>query len=351
MTALSGNCELIDVLGSGAVLLGPSVTCDGFHTDRSVRVQTHVHSDHMNEFTTSLRGDVLMTKPTRDLLHYDHPALKERPNVWALDHGEMWEQDGIRVQLFSSRHMLGSVQVKVILDDGVTVGYSGDFGWPLDKIMKVDALVVDATYGDPSSKDRCSQEQVQEVFVDLVRKKLRLGPVHLMANTGPLERALELLMMSDTLEGVPTIGKKRACASAEVNRKHGRFVPSLLRDGTDEAQVAIKGGSYVQVWSLNSSLPYDGMYEGTKIYLTKYRTGMEPYEESPENVFRVGLSNHADFLETLEYVEATGAKFVVTDNHRGNKSGRAEKLAKMLRAQLNIRARVSTCETSLLWGK
>ena len=31
----------------------------------------------------------------------------------------------------------------------------------------------------------------------------------------------------------------------------------------------------------------------------------------------VALSNHADFHETLKYVEATGAKKVITDNTRG----------------------------------
>ena len=69
----------VDVLGSGAVILGPKVTCDGFHVDRPIRVQTHIHTDHMNGFTSSLAGEVVMTKPTRDLLAHDHPALTERP--------------------------------------------------------------------------------------------------------------------------------------------------------------------------------------------------------------------------------------------------------------------------------
>ena len=35
-----------------------------------------------------------------------------------------------------------------------------------------------------------------------------------------------------------------------------------------------------------------------------------------ERAYSVALSNHADFNETVEYVRATGARTVVTDNTR-----------------------------------
>ena len=37
-----------------------------------------------------------------------------------------------------------------------------------------------------------------------------------------------------------------------------------------------------------------------------------------DRAYTVALSNHADFHETLKYVEATGAKKVVTDNTRSH---------------------------------
>jgi putative mRNA 3-end processing factor len=312
----------IDVVGSGAVLLGPKVTCDGFHADRAIRVQTHIHSDHMEEFTTSLRGDVVMTKATRRLLHLEHPALEERSNVRVLDYAEEWEYEGHRIQLLSSDHALGAAQVKVTMADGTTLGYSGDFNWPLEHVIKVDALVVDATYGNPSSRNRCSQEKVQEALVDLVRKKLRSGPIHLMADTGPLERALLTLEMSDALDGVPVIGNKRVCWYADVHREFRRPIPVILTDDCSEARAAMRAGPYIRLWSLHSRLPNDGLYEGTVICLTKFRTSMEPIEKTGEDIFHVGFSNHADFAGTLEYVQATGASFVVTDNHRGQTNNR-----------------------------
>ncbi len=144
----------------------------------------------MAEFTTSLRGQVVMTKATRRLLEHEYPALPSRTNVQVLEYAEEWEHEGDRIQLLSSDHALGAAQVKVTFENGISVGYSGDFNWPLDNVIKVDALVVDATYGNPCSRNRCSQEKAQESLAQLVRDKLRRGPIHLMADTGPLERAL-----------------------------------------------------------------------------------------------------------------------------------------------------------------
>lgn len=45
----------------------------------------------------------------------------------------------------------------------------------------------------------------------------------------------------------------------------------------------------------------------------------EPVIEYSDRSFGVALSNHADFDGTLEYIRASGAEFVVTDNTRGGK--------------------------------
>jgi len=55
----------VDVTGSGAVLLGDQITCDGFHRGYSTRIQTHVHDDHMSGFDIS-KGEqyIYCTRPT-----------------------------------------------------------------------------------------------------------------------------------------------------------------------------------------------------------------------------------------------------------------------------------------------
>lgn len=65
-----------------------------------------------------------------------------------------------------------------------------------------------------------------------------------------------------------------------------------------------------------------------------------------ERGYSVALSNHADFEGTLEYIIATGAKRVVTDNTRGN----GVELALAIQKRLGIEAKPSSNLDSREWG-
>src|SRR5688572_24684742 len=143
----------VDVASSGAVLLGSAVVCDGFQRDRAVRVQTHVHDDHMRDFERS-KGfqNLYMSEATRSLLIAEFNAdLEYRDNIIAVRHGDTFDCEGGRMTLLSSGHMLGAVQVALEMPDGRRIGYSGDFHWPVDDVIQVDELVVDSTYGSEGS--------------------------------------------------------------------------------------------------------------------------------------------------------------------------------------------------------
>ena len=117
----------IDVLGTGAVLLGDAFVCDGFHKARIARVQTHIHTDHMRDFETS-KGlqDLFMSEETQQLLIAEFDAdLTMRGNLYALPPGKRYAVNGCSVALFPNLHMLGSVQVLVECEHG-SLGYSGD---------------------------------------------------------------------------------------------------------------------------------------------------------------------------------------------------------------------------------
>jgi hypothetical protein len=73
----------------------------------------------------------------------------------------------------------------------------------------------------------------------------------------------------------------------------------------------------------------------------------EPVLEYAERSYCVAISNHADFWGTLEYVRATGAKFVLTDNSRMN----GVSLAQELCSRLGIRAQPSTSVIGRGWGR
>jgi|TARA_B100001964_G_C14162972_1_gene567657 putative mRNA 3-end processing factor len=341
----------IDVLGSGAVILGEDVTCDGFHRERPVRVQTHSHSDHMKDFNRSKHGEIILSPETFAFLsepyHLDFAA--PRANIHKIAPGNTYTYNDTKITLYRSHHMLGAVQVAVELKDGTRLGYSGDFSWPMDgEVIQVDGLVVDATYGSPDSDRRYTQEDAEESFLKLVRTHLVQGPVHIFADTGPLERALQVLTVNDAIGNIPVIGSKRFSNSVKVHRKFGYLVDEVMSLNWPEASSGLTLDNYIRFWGLQQQLPNDNE-PGVKIRLTKYRTRNEPIEQCSEDVFTVGFSNHADFSGTIDYIKSTGASYVVTDGCR-TIGGKANQLAVHIREYLGIKARCSSNNLSREWG-
>ena len=307
-----------DVLVSGAVCLGSSVVCDGFAEGYPYRVQTHIHDDHMGDFDKS-KGlqDILMSSETHALLVADRNAeLEMRDNLHQIDHGTEYSlNDGIKVVLSPSNHMLGSCQVAIILPNCLRVGYSGDFGWPLDEVIQVDVLVLDSTYGSTRSVRHYTQEDAEGCLWDIVNERLRHGPVHINAYRGTIERVLHIL--GDNV-GVPILASERLIREVKVYQNFG-FAVGMLNDiSSDVGQLAMKERSYVRLYSKGDGFG-NVPRAGTTVVCSAFMvSGDHPLMAFTERSYSVALSNHADFNETLKYVEATGARKVVTDNTRNH---------------------------------
>ena len=331
---------------SGAILLGPDVVCDGFVREAKARVQSHIHRDHMYGFETS-KGlqQIIASKATAALLEVEYDAdLPYRSNIWRLDFSEDFEVGTTKVALIPSGHMLGAAQVIAQLANGMRVGYSGDFQWPLDNVIEVEALVVDSTYGSPNSVREFTQAQCEEQFAQLIRRLTVSGPVHIHAHRGTLQRALQVI---DGELGLPVIGSKRLLDEVNVYRQFGYTIGEIVLHSSDEAMSLREEGRYIRVYGTGDQSPVD-IGSDAKIVLSAYFTRPdEPVVEYSERAFSVALSNHADFSGTLEYVRATRAKFVVTDNSRG---GKGYELAQAIASRLGIEARPSSAASSREWG-
>lgn len=309
---------IVDVLASGAVCLGSKVVCDGFAEGYPFRVQTHVHDDHMSEFDKS-KGfqDFLMSPETYALLVAERNAdLEFRDNLHQVGRGvEHMLDDGSKLFLLPSNHMLGSCQVSLELSDGLRIGYSSDFGWPLDEIIQVDELVVDSTYGSPRSVRRYTQAEAEECLSNLVSERLRHGSVHVNAHRGTIERVLHVLGVNI---GVPILASERLIREVEVYQNHGFAIGDLYELGSDAGQSAMEERSYVRLYSKGDGFGNEPIGE-TSITCSAYMANEDgPLMTYSDRAYRVALSNHADFNETLRYVEKTGAKKVVTDNTRSH---------------------------------
>lgn len=308
----------IDVFANGAVTLGDHIVCDGYLAGRAYRVQTHIHDDHMAGFNTSKgEQDFLLSPGTYDLLVAEKNAdLPYRINFLPLQAGSSQPLlDGSSVELVPSNHMLGACQVAVTLPCGSRLGYSGDFGWPLERVIQVDQLVVDSTYGSPRSVRPYSQEEVEARLWEIICHALRAGTVHIRAHRGTIERVLHLLGQGT---GVPVLASDRLIREVNVYRRHGYAVCDLVSIESEAGRDALKERSYVRVYSKGDGFPNE-LVEGTSLICSAFMCGPEdPVLQHSERVFRVALSNHADFEETLAYVRETGAKRVVTDNTRSH---------------------------------
>jgi putative mRNA 3-end processing factor len=338
--------SIIDVTALGAVQLGPSIVCDGFHYEADARIQTHVHDDHMTDFEKSKGFQYLyMSAATRELLVAERNAdLPYRDNILALRAGVTVEHNGNLIELLPSGHMLGSMQAAVTTAGGQRVGYSGDFAWPLENVIQVDALVVDATYGSPSSRREYSQAIVEARFLELMASQLFKGPVHVVANRGTLHRALQILAGQLTC---PIIGSRRLCREVEVYRSFGCCIDDVLDAESTLGRQAAFDGRFVRFYGKGDTAPKEHVL-GSRIVLSAFMTRSDdPVLVYSNDSFRIALSDHADFDGTLEYVLATGASHVVTDNTRG---GNAVVLANEIRAHLGITAQPSSNRGGAEWA-
>jgi putative mRNA 3-end processing factor len=337
----------IDVSPNGSVLLGSAVSCDGFHYGRPYRVQTHVHWDHLNDFETS-KGiqRIFMSDASKALLEAELNAdIPYRDNIVSVALGRPIALNGCEIELRRSGHMLGAVQVAVRPYDGPSLGYSGDFQWPLplDEVIKVEALVLDSTCGALEQQPAYTQEEADAALVHEVLKALKSGPVFLAAHRGTLQRAVRLL---GGLTDAPLIAKPNICRQIEVYRRCGYDIDPINPVTSETAQSAMREGRFIRLFSLAESLP---VYENaTQITLTKYMVPPEyPIIEFSPKVVRIGMSEHADVEGTLQYVEAVAPKFVLCDASRG---GHAEHLAALIKSRLNINAAPSMRRPSYKWG-
>jgi putative mRNA 3-end processing factor len=335
----------VDVLTSGAVCLGTNVVCDGFVPQCSFRVQTHLHDDHMAHFERS-KGlqDLFMSPETLALLVAERNAdIEYRTNLHPLPRGTPCElHDGSRLTLLPSNHMLGACQVSLELSNGLRVGYSGDFGWPLDEAIEVDELVLDSTYGSPESIRQYSQADAEHCLIALVCERLRHGSVHVKAHRGTIERVLHVLGGN---VGAPILATRQLMREAAVYRSHGFAAEGLVALDSADGRAVVRSHGYVRLYSKGDGFEKEQI-EGTSVTISAYMADrMYPLTTYSDRAYKVALSNHADFNGTLAYVEATKARRVVTDNTRNYGC----QLALAIKDRLGIDAEPSSNRPGLRW--
>ncbi|MDG6909764.1 MAG: hypothetical protein JRN08_05295 [Nitrososphaerota archaeon] len=337
----------------GAILLGDMVSVDGFHVDTPLRIQTHVHHDHLVDFARSKQfQDIALTPASFELLiallDADLP-YRRNTNILPIDFNQPFRRDSHVIEFSPTGHMLGCAQVRVTLPDGYRMSYSSDFSWPVpQKVLQCDELVIDATYGDPSAVRNYTRNDVQERLLELVSRKVMDGPVLFFGHRGRIQYAMEFL--GNSLREVPIYASPSHLPFAKVYQSFGHSMRDPLPCNSEEAIESRmrreRGLFFYSLDELDLAEPREDAYSVT---LSAYAVPKEdPVLEYNERSCRAALTDHADFNGTVAFVKASGAARVLTDSSRG---GNALALASALRELLGVDTRPLERSRSHAWGQ
>lgn len=340
------NYQLADVTYNGTILIGNQIVCDGFKSDRRHAAFTHIHLDHVQDvFEKALHScQIYTTYDTQQLLEaLNNDIYRTRRQYHTLDveppnNTRIIGDEGEKLTLLPSAHMLGACQVHVTTPNGVSIGYSGDFT-DEDTPPICDILVIDATHGSPQfNKKNTNEESLGRRLVDIVEEKFlnesRTVVIH--AHRGRLQEVMSLVSKS---KEIPRPAKffttKRDVDVADVYRKRNFTMRDILVADTDDNTDFRYDAKYPFIEFLPSSIQrsYEENHEAYSIYLRDYLGEYDCKEYYTHTSFVT--KDHATFDGIIDYVKRSGAKKIIVENTR-TKQGK--KLAKKLNEIKDVEA-------------
>lgn len=284
----------------GIHLPGPSLWLDP-HQARSVAVVSHAHADHVQQ-----HDHVFASVPTAAMMRLRGVT---RSRYQTLRFGETVGLGQARLTLYPAGHILGSAQALVEWE-GCRLLYSGDFklragrsAEPVE-VPKADVVIMETTFGKP--RYRFPQtEEVVEAILGFCRESLAEGtaPVLFCYSLGKGQEVLACLEGAE----FPIYLHSAHWDMAALYRDFGvklppfqKYQPGQKLDGVLLCASGCRRGqwfqklgpirtAYISGWAIDSS--------------ARWRFGTDA---------AFPLSDHADYDDLLQYVEASGASSVYT---------------------------------------
>ncbi|AAK40534.1 MBL fold metallo-hydrolase [Saccharolobus solfataricus] len=303
--------SLVKILPNGAILIGKRFTIDGHH-ERPFRVVTHFHADHITglEKSISISDGIIATPITLDILSLDY-AIPPR-KAFGLNYDIKMTFEDENIVLKKSDHVIGSAQVLITLENGLEIGYTGDFKNPGKgtPILHPDILIIEATYGRPDFR-RPFKDDVESLFADYVRDALMYGPVRIYGYHGKLQE----VMISLRKMGVdaPFIVGGKISKMTNIAIKYGYNISQVFDESQSEAKEIMRDSWYISFSHYNEFKRRNGKYYNFLLSGWEFKNVVKKIDEKS---YTVSFSDHADFDDLIYYVERTSAKYIITDGGR-----------------------------------
>ncbi len=211
----------------------------------------------------------------------------------------------LKLELFASGFVLGAAQVR-IQHAGARVVYAGYIN-PAQRAVAAplvqpaaDVLVLGARYGAPRERFPPRPELLGRACA-FAREALGAGctPVLLAP---PLGTAQELALVL-AADGIPVAASLRIAALTEASRALGLPLPSVRK-----YRGRVRGGEAL-LWPANGPLPR-GLPQKVRMLICSGRALDADFVRKAGADEGLALSNHADVVQLVEYVGASGASRV-----------------------------------------
>lgn len=264
---------------------------------------SHAHSDHTSAVKSSQY--ILASSETMQLLGQENKA-----------YSTLKVGDNAQFSLLDSGHMLGAKQLCI---DNATSGertvYTGDFKMQESRatkrieVVSADTVIVDSTYPEPWMRfdDR---SEVESCLQDWTKKKLNYGIVLFSAYA--MGKSQEIVALLNEIGITPLVSKKVSAAS-RVYRNCGVNIKyaSAYEENSDYESIA--KDNFVGVTDTRDMKELSGTLSSIhrKQVFTAVATGFAKRFKFDTDA-QFALSDHADFKQCTEYIDATAAKKVLT---------------------------------------
>lgn len=262
---------------------------------------SHAHTDHLGAVRSS--KSILASEQTIDLIeHAQNIAIHNK-------------SDYDRFRMLEAGHMLGSRQLCIEDCNGIRVTYTGDFQMVRSKtsrpieIVDTDVLIIDSTYSDSLVRFDDKYE-TESALQDWTASKLKNGIVIFSAYA--MGKAQELISIFNEIGIKPLVSRKISRVS-QVYRDNGIDLEYSSAYTSDDCYNSLIRDNFVGITDsrdlgfLKRGLE---MAHNKRVY-TAVATGFA-------KIFRFNtsaqfpLSDHADFMQSVDYIESTGAREVLT---------------------------------------
>jgi Cft2 family RNA processing exonuclease len=345
----------------GSISLGKNTVVDGYKHGREIGVFSHVHSDHLRLFPYAMQEctAIYLSPPTFDLisaieqniddsvsaeayfggrhiyrLDYNTPIIPKTLLRNLSDSKEYSDQ----IELREADHILGSSQVLVTTDDGKKIVYSSDFTYPNTKPIPCDALVLDATHGDPRFNAVSDGPSLENRLVELVDNEIVAGnPICIRAHVGRLQYIMSILS-----EKIPPNVSFLAAAKyrklAPIYKKYGMPIRDLIESDSYEGETVMEQTypfiEFKTVQAAKSESEMDGrsaVFTLGGVYLGAHTTIRQSSTNSKH--YNIEFGDHGSYDNIIKYVKDSSPSLVITDGFR---SGWGSKLAEKIKEELGI---------------